>query len=80
MSTIPTSEPAAQAALANFDSLPNTAYVRASVVAAWRGVSTVTVWRWAKAGHLPKPVKIGPNTTAWQVGALREMQSAEVPA
>ena len=27
--------------------------------------SRVTVWRWVKAGHIPAPRKIAPNTTRW---------------
>jgi len=29
-----------------------------------------TLWRWVKLGHFPRPVKIGPNTTAWQTQAV----------
>ena len=28
-------------------------------------VSRVTIWRWARAGKLQKPIKLGPNTTRW---------------
>ena len=59
------------AALEQFDSLPDSAYVRLPVVAALNGVSAPTVWRWVKAGRLPMPQKLGPNTTAWNVGDLR---------
>jgi predicted DNA-binding transcriptional regulator AlpA len=64
-------------ALANFDSLPDSAHVRLPVVAALKGVSTATVWRWVKAGILPAPVKLGPNTTAWRVGELRRSLEAQ---
>ena len=37
------------------------------------GVSPATVWRWAKAGRIPKPRKIGDNTTRWD---SREVQAA----
>ena len=37
------------------------------------GVSPATVWRWAKAGRIPKPRKIGENTTRWD---SREVQAA----
>ena len=30
------------------------------------GWSRTTLWRWARNGRFPKPVKIGPNTTAWK--------------
>jgi predicted DNA-binding transcriptional regulator AlpA len=59
------------AALAQFDQLPDSAHVRLPVVAALHGVGPATVWRWVKAGRLPAPVKLGPNVTAWRVGALR---------
>lgn len=29
------------------------------------GVSRMTVWRWTKAGLLPKPRKLGGHTTRW---------------
>ena len=59
------------AALAQFDRLPDSAHVRLPVVVAWRGSSPASVWRHVKTGLLPKPVKLGPNTTAWLVGDLR---------
>ena len=63
-------------ALAHFDALPDSAHVRLPVVAALNGVSTPTVWRWVKAGRLPEPEKLGPNTTAWNVGKLRQHRAA----
>lgn len=30
-------------------------------------VSRATVWRWVNEGHLPRPVKLGPNTTRWRM-------------
>ena len=59
------------AALVHFDSLPDSAHVRLPIVAALRGSSPATVWRHVKAGLLPAPVKLGPNTTGWRVGELR---------
>jgi predicted DNA-binding transcriptional regulator AlpA len=67
--TTPT--PDIPSALANFDSLPDSAHVRAPVVAALRGCSINTVWRQAKAGDIPKPVKLSPGVSAWNVGSLR---------
>lgn len=32
----------------------------------------VTVWRWAKKGRLPKPRKIGPNTSRWSGKTLNQ--------
>ncbi|TQE98740.1 MAG: DNA-binding protein [Spiribacter salinus] len=36
------------------------------------GVTPMTVWRWARAGQIPKPKKIGGNTTRWYGPALDE--------
>ncbi len=58
-------------ALAQFDTLPESAHVRLPVVAALHGVGPATVWRWVRTGRLPAPIKLGPNTTAWRVGELR---------
>ena len=67
--SIPTAT--AAPALAQFDTLPESAHVRLPVVAALHGIGPATVWRWVKSGRLPAPLKLGPNTTAWNVGALR---------
>lgn len=37
------------------------------------GISRMTVWRWAKSGRIPKPRKIGENSTRWD---SREVQAA----
>lgn len=63
-------------ALRHFDSLPDSANVRVSTVAAWLGVSTATVYRYAKAGLIPAPHKLGPRVTAWNVGELRRARAA----
>ena len=34
------------------------------------GVSMPTLWRWVRQGHLPKPFKLGPNTTVWDAAAV----------
>ena len=58
--------------LARFDSLPNSANVRLAVVMFLYGVSSATVWRHIKSGHIPKPRKLTTRTTCWNVGELRE--------
>jgi prophage regulatory protein len=65
-----TLKPDHQRALEDFDRLPDAAEVRLPVVAALRGVSTVTVWRWSACGKLPRPNRRG-GVTTWNVGALR---------
>lgn len=59
------------AALQNFDSLPNSGHVRQPVVEALYGVSSATIWRMVRRGTLPRPRKLGPRVTAWNVGELR---------
>ncbi len=57
--------------LRNFDFLPDSAIVRDKTVAGLFGVSIPTVWRMAKDGRIPKPVKPSLRVTGWQVGGLR---------
>ena len=57
--------------LRHFDTLPDSAHVRAPVVAALHGIGPATVWRWSESGRLPKPKKLGPRVSAWNVGELR---------
>ncbi|OHB28145.1 MAG: transcriptional regulator [Phenylobacterium sp. RIFCSPHIGHO2_01_FULL_69_31] len=59
------------AALADFDRLPDAAFVRLPVVMALFACSDETVRRRVKAGAIPAPVKLGPRSTAWRVGDLR---------
>ena len=68
------------AALANFDKLPDAAYVRLPIVCALFCISAPTAWRWVKSVHLTPPKKIGPNTTAWKVGDLRSVQAQQAQA
>lgn len=58
-------------AVANFDLLPDIAFVRLPTVVAVTSLSAATVWRYVLAGRLPQPQKLGPNVTAWKVGELR---------
>jgi predicted DNA-binding transcriptional regulator AlpA len=54
-----------------FDQLPNSAHVRLDVVRILYACSSATVWRRVSEGLIPKPVKLGPNITAWSVAELR---------
>jgi predicted DNA-binding transcriptional regulator AlpA len=60
------------AALKHFDSLPDAANVRQPVVEALFACSDSTVWRRTKDGTIPRPRKLSPRVTAWNVGELRE--------
>lgn len=63
-------------ALKNFDLLPDSANVRAPVVAALFGISAATVWRKSKDGKLPTPRRISDRVTVWNVGELRASLNA----
>lgn len=45
-------------------------YLRDSEVGARYGVQRVTVWRWAKAGRLPKPVRLSDRCSRWRLADL----------
>lgn len=68
MKVIQTSIPAA---LKSFDQLPDLAQVRLPVVQALYACSPASVWRGVKDGRIPKPRKLSPRTTCWNVGELR---------
>lgn len=55
-----------------FDQLPESANVRLPVVKALFACSPATVWRGVKSGRIPKPKKLSPRTTGWNVGELRQ--------
>ncbi|ADI30176.1 helix-turn-helix transcriptional regulator [Methylotenera versatilis] len=59
-----------------FDSLPMSAFVRLPIVKALYACSPATVWREVKAGRIPKPKKLSPRTTGWNVGELRQALAA----
>jgi len=58
-------------AFLNFDSLPDSAYVRLPVVKALFACSSASVWRGVAASRIPKPKKFSPKITCWNVGELR---------
>ncbi|MDE1989146.1 MAG: helix-turn-helix transcriptional regulator [Vulcanimicrobiaceae bacterium] len=39
-------------------------------------VSKSTWWSWIAAGKAPRPVKLGPHTTAWRIADIREFIAA----
>jgi predicted DNA-binding transcriptional regulator AlpA len=64
-------------ALRHFDQLPDSAHVRQPVVQGLYGFGNSTLWRRVQAGAIPAPVKLGPRTTAWNVGELRRDLAAK---
>lgn len=58
--------------------LPATGFVREKTLLAPYGplpIDRSTLWRWVKDGRFPKPIKIGPNTTAWRAEDVRQFLS-----
>lgn len=54
------------------DALPDSARVSDREIAQLVGVAPTTVWRWAKAGILPQPQRIGIRCTRWNLGEVRQ--------
>lgn len=63
---------AVQEALAQFNQLPDSAFVRLPVVISLFSCSRATLWRWVKCAQVPAPKKLGVRITAWNVGELRQ--------
>ena len=57
--------------LAQFDKLPDSAYIRLPVMKGLYGVSSASIWRGVKKLTIPKPSKLTERTTAWNVGLIR---------
>ena len=60
----------------NYNTLPDTGFVRLSSIIAPSGpipVSKSTWWQGVKDGRFPKPVKLGIKTTAWRVADIRDL-------
>lgn len=55
------------------------AWVRVGDIVALRLVpmSTASIWRGVARGTFPKPVKLGPGTTAWRVADLTSWAAAQ---
>ena len=64
-------------ALANFDQLPNSAYIRLPVLKRLYGISAASCWRGVKNGTIPKPSKLSERCTAWNVGLIRAALAAK---
>ena len=64
-------------ALANFDKLPDSAYIRLPLMIGLYGVSAASIWRGTKQGIIPKAIKLTERTTAWNVGQVRAALAAK---
>jgi predicted DNA-binding transcriptional regulator AlpA len=64
-------------ALNLFDDLPDSALADEDVLCAVSGWSRSAVWRGVAMGTIPKPVKLGPRSNRWRVGAIRSLIHAQ---
>lgn len=47
-------------------------YLRLKELQERMGVSRATIYRWAKDYDFPKPLKLGPGTSAWRQSEVEE--------
>ena len=74
--------------LANFDVLPDSAFIRESQLVQSRLKDTLaplpfsasTLWRKVKAGTFPKPIKLSDRVTCWKVSEVRAWMAAQAAA
>ena len=53
--------------------LPKTGFLRLPQVLALVPVSKSSWWKGCRSGLYPKPVKLGPRTTAWRVEDIADL-------
>lgn len=53
--------------------LPETGFVRLSIILKLIPIGKTTWWAGVKSGHFPKPVKLGTRITAWRVEDIRAL-------
>ena len=60
--------------------LPPEGFVRLPVVVKVMGIGKTTWWCGVREGRFPKPVKLGPRTSAWRVEDIRALIANPTPA
>jgi len=53
-------------------SIPTRRYIRARELACRLSVHRTTLWRWVHDGRMPSPLRLGPNTVAWDCAQIDE--------
>lgn len=56
--------------------LPEVGYLRLSQILNIIPISKSAWWEGCRSGLYPKPVKLGPRTTAWRVEDIRELMES----
>ena len=54
---------------------PDLFYTAKDLARRWR-IHPITVWKWSAAGKIPKPAKLGPNTSRWRGRDILEHEAA----
>ena len=62
----------ATAMIQGLDTLPHEACVPIEVVIYLTGRSRASIWRDVAAKRLPAPFKVGPRSTRWKLGDIRQ--------
>ena len=52
------------------------AFVRAAECANFLSIGLSTWWAWVQKGRVERPKKIGPRTSVWKAGYVRELQES----
>ncbi len=60
--------------------LPEVGFVRLATILALIPISRSAWWAGIKEGRFPKPIKLGPRTTAWRVQDIRDLIEQAVQA
>ena len=57
-----------------------TLYLSDQQIAQRYAVSRGSIWRWVREGAFPKPVKLGPGCTRWQLSAVQDWEVKRIGA
>lgn len=52
---------------------PEIGYMRQKEILQFIPIGKSTWWAGVKSGRFPKPIKLGPNTTAWRVEEIKKL-------
>ena len=55
-----------------------TAFLKDTEAALRYGVSRPTIWRWARNGKFPKPVRLGAGSTRWRSADLEAWEQLQI--
>ncbi len=53
--------------------IPETGFLRLQQILAFLPVSKSAWWKGCRSGRYPKPIKLGPRTTAWRAEDIRAL-------